>query len=108
RLSSGDGRQLPLFFRLWLRFFSLFLGLLLPCLFCLCPSLFGLSLCCFRFWLGRLLREYSRGRQGEDPKQNPVNASLPHRSSGFFARLRRSAIHLTTSASSGTIRLYAS
>src|SRR5205807_10023304 len=93
RLSSGDGGQLRVFFRLWLSLFSLFLCLFLLCL--------------FRLWLRCLLRECSRGRQGKDRKQNPVNASLPHRSSGFFARLRRSAIHLTTSASSGTIRLYA-
>src|SRR2546426_5923894 len=95
-------------YRACIRSAHLFLCLFLLCLFCLCLRLFGLSLCCFRLWLRCLLREYSRGRQGKDPKQNPVNASLPHRSSCLFARLRRSAIHLATSASSGTIRLYAS
>src|SRR5207245_9823225 len=118
RLASGDGRQLPVFFRTLLWLFCLFHCLVIPCLLLFCLlflclfslwlRLFGLSLRWFRVWLRCLLRKYSRGHQGKDPKQNPVNASLPHRPSCFFARLRRSAIHLTTSASSGTIRLYAS
>src|SRR6266516_2802079 len=87
RLSSADGGQLRVFFRLWLLFFSLFLCLFLLCLFRLCLRLFGLSLCRFRLRLRCLLRENSRGRQGKGRKQNPVNAGFPHRSSVFFARL---------------------
>src|SRR5262249_46777526 len=104
RLSSGDGDQLTVFF-------------------CLCLRIFSLSLCCFRLWL-RCLRlflvslilalrsivllcENSRGRQGQDRKQYPVNeqhVSL-HGFSFWLPRLRRSAIHLVTSVSSSTIRL---
>src|SRR4029077_12682408 len=108
----------PVFFRLLLRLFSEFHWLVIPFLllffllflflFSLWLRLFGLSLCCFCLRLRCLLREQSRGHQGKDPKENPMNASHPHRPSCFFARLRRSAIHLTTSASSGTILLYAS
>src|SRR5262249_7933524 len=107
RLSSGDGNQLTVLLLLCLRFFSL----------SLCS--FRLSLHCFRLILvlvslGRrsivLLRKNSRGRQDKDRKQRPVNeqrVSL-HGFSFWLPRLRRSAIHLVTSASSGTIRLYAS
>jgi len=56
------------------------------------------------------LRKTFQTRQGKDRKQRPVNeqpVSL-HGFSFWLAPVRRSAIHLVTSASSGTIRLYAS
>src|SRR5207245_9878771 len=102
RLASGDGRQLPVFFRLLLWLFSLFHCLVIPCLLLFCLlflclfslwlRLFGLSLCWCRVWLRCLLRKYSRGHQGKDPRQSPVYVSHTHRASCFLARLVGSAV----------------
>src|SRR5262249_46206784 len=114
-------------FCLYLRRFSLS-----RCLFRLCLGFCGRLLRCFRFRLrffflsaygfllylclggtggvfgrGLFIRLGGTRRQQQHEQQHEQQVS-PHDFSFRLVRLRRSAIHLTTSASSGTSRLYAS